>query len=299
MNTLTPRASWSAIAATISGAERALEIYAGMLKPGVQTNSVIDADLHRICKAIIEEVRRFRNEYHGVISAETAGLIDMLVEAGDKYTVRTLSAQDPDFTADSKVTKAFVLKLVIFAAQVRQKLNDLEEDIRSSSELAFAHLQRMIAVDKEYRGKWLRAFDDELEIGCEKLGSLHLLWHGIHAFKAHGARARTDLIFPEPVERSLPGTRGLVLTEWKRANDDGASAFRQAMRQTDQYEPGILGGFELTSYRYMVIVTKKQIPRISDAIERGITYRFINIAVEPDSPSLAARQLATGRDAGG
>src|ERR1700722_9028346 len=34
-------------------------------------------------------------------------------------------------------------------------------------------------------------------VACERLGAVHLLWHGIFAFKVDGSGARTDLIAPE------------------------------------------------------------------------------------------------------
>jgi hypothetical protein len=46
------------------------------------------------------------------------------------------------------------------------------------------------------------------------------------------------------------------------------------------------------SHRYLVVVTKKQIVPPGDLIEGAVTYRHINIAVEPEAPSIAARRLA-------
>ena len=50
------------------------------------------------------------------------------------------------------------------------------------TERAFAHLQRSIIADDEIRKKWLSAFSDG-ETKCEKLGSVHLLSHGVWDLK--------------------------------------------------------------------------------------------------------------------
>ncbi len=57
------------------------------------------------------------------------------------------------------------------------------------------------------------------ETACEKLGALHLLSHGILAFKAYAPGERTDLILGDRLvidDDLIAGTEGIVLTEWKR-----------------------------------------------------------------------------------
>ena len=70
--------------------------------------------------------------------------------------------------------------------------------IRTRSERAFAHLQRHFVADAECRDKWTSAFTDG-EVACEALRALHLLLHGLWAFKVDNAGARTDLVFQEPL----------------------------------------------------------------------------------------------------
>jgi hypothetical protein len=53
---------------------------------------------------------------------------------------------------------------------------------RSRVERAFEHLNRSLVVDGDLKGRWLRAFM-EREEECEKLGAVHLLQHGVFAFK--------------------------------------------------------------------------------------------------------------------
>ena len=75
---------------------------------------------------------------------------------------------------------------VVLLASVRSELNHLlansEEIIRSHVIRAFQHLQRSLIADAAMRAKWIGAFDAG-ETSCEQLGGVHLLLHGIWAFK--------------------------------------------------------------------------------------------------------------------
>lgn len=136
---------------------------------------------------------------------------------------------------------------------------------------------------------------DKGETACERLGAIHLLWHGIFAFKVNAERARTDLVFNEPPESSIltGGIEGLVLTEWKVA-DDGATATRkipEARTQADLYSQGAIAGVELRGYRYLIVVSLKQLRMPPDETAGGVVYRHVNIAVQPDVPAIAAPKL--------
>ncbi len=190
--------------------------------------------------------------------------------------------------------QALIVRLVAFEAEFSYLLQDRQVTIRRLSERAFLHLQRSIAADPEIRAKWQAAFKRETDL--EKLGSAHLLLHGIWAFKAD-AGARADLIFGERIEtyaEELGTASGLVLTEGKKATkaSEVDSKFDEAKRQTQSYSQGPLAGIELTTYRYLVVVTDKQARNSRDEVVDGITYRHINIAVNPDMPSVAARNRA-------
>jgi len=138
-------------------------------------------------------------------------------------------------------------------------LSDQQEVIRARSERAFAHLQRSIVADPEFRGKWQKAFGDG-EVACEKLGGAHLLLHGIFAFKVNAEGERTDLVFQDIAGNLSDEQRyadGFALTEWKIAHSDkqAAKQFVDAKAQADRYAKGALGGSELTGYRYLVVVS--------------------------------------------
>jgi hypothetical protein len=199
---------------------------------------------------------------------------------------------------DQQVRARVAAMLPLLAAlesEVTYHLADGQELVRRRSERAFVHLQRLIAADPEVRERWKKAFEKS-EVRCGQLGAAHLLLHGIWAFKADAAGARTDLVFQEPltsdslseVERAA---EGLALTEWKVASSSEAKRkFKEARDQAALYAEEALAGFELTSYRYAVVVTKRRLSPPPDTNEGGITYRHINVAVDPATPSTDARR---------
>jgi hypothetical protein len=181
--------------------------------------------------------------------------------------------------------------LAAFETEMSFILSDVQESIRARSERAFSHLQRSIVVDASFREKWQEAFKNG-EVACEKLGAVHLLLHGIWAFKVDAAGARTDLVFQEPAGDLTKAQRyadGFVLTEWKKANpkDDPGRRFDEARLQAGRYSQGALAGSELTSYRYAVVVSRQEVEVPDDLRESGVVYRHINIAVDPRTPSRA------------
>jgi hypothetical protein len=177
-----------------------------------------------------------------------------------------------------------------FRAELDYLLADRSARIQSLTDRAFIHLQHTIIADVEVARKWQRAYLAK-EVDCERLGSAHLLSHGIWAFKADaGSGGRTDLVLgtalfgPDDARRA---SEGLVLTEWKRvkaARLAGVAA-RQAFAQAETYSGGLLAGFELTTVRYVVLVSLDRLAPIPDRRGKTATYRHINIAVQPSVPS--------------
>lgn len=191
--------------------------------------------------------------------------------------------------ADYVPVSAAMVLLATFETEMSFILTDVQESIRARSERAFSHLQRSIVADREFREKWNAAFD-EGEVACEKLGAVHLLLHGIWAFKVDAAGARTDLVFQEPAGDLTDKQRyvdGFVLTEWKKVADDAdaESRFEEARVQAKRYAQGALAGSELTSYRYAVVVSRRRVSLPEDLSADGVVYRHINIAVDPQTPS--------------
>ena len=91
-------------------------------------------------------------------------------------------------------------------------------------------------------------------------------------------------VYQEPLALAgAPVSLGTVIAEWKLDKGDVAAAYKEAKEQAAIYSGGVLAGVELASHRYLVVVSKQQIIPPGDLIEGGITYRHINIAVEPRS----------------
>ena len=176
-------------------------------------------------------------------------------------------------------------------------LADNEVEVCSLAERAFLQLQWTIVADEQSRAKWKSAFKQG-EVATERLGAAHLLWHGIYPFKVSN-RVATDLILNEPLRSEDVGVaRGAILTEWKvfRDGDDLAHKTVSAELQAEDYGSGVLGSTELRSMRYVVLVSEKKLPAIQDRMRGTSTYRHINIAVDPDTPSKGApKQAATER----
>lgn len=132
------------------------------------------------------------------------------------------------------------------------------------------------------------------EVECEKLGAVHLLGHGIWAFKINASGGRTDLVYQEPAGgliKEQQYAEGFVLTEWKIAKSaaEAEGKSREARDQTKRYTSGVLGGTELIGYRYIVVVSEKEVKLSETLTEDGIEYRHVNIVVNPSAPSKAAR----------
>ena len=84
---------------------------------------------------------------------------------------------------------------------------------------------------------------------------------------------------------------GLVLTEWKRLGKSGdpSKLFELARKQAELYVGGVLGGMELRKYRYAVLVTQNAVAIPNDHEIGDVIYRHINVVVDPEVPSKAAR----------
>jgi hypothetical protein len=184
-----------------------------------------------------------------------------------------------------------LMRIQCLRSEVDYYLTDFTVLIKRLSERAFFHLQQCIIAASDISDRWLEAYNKD-ELSCEKLGAAHLLQHGIYAFKVNAEGGRTDLVFNEPIEaRDVARVAdAMVLTEWKliRQPGEAKNKAKVARYQSTRYQSGVLGGIELTDYRYIVLVSEDWLDNMPDAIENGITNRHINIAVSPSMPSRAA-----------
>jgi len=276
---------WKAISSRILGLMRAGTLHAQFLAVRSSDTYSRAKRLREHCVAVISAIRQFREQFRQTLPPDSLVSIDEFVQKADELTREKNGSPD----AFQERVWAALVALTAFETEISFILSNPQESIRARSERAFAHLQRLIVVDSTFRERWKGAFEDG-EVACEKLGAVHLLLHGIWAFKVDASGARTDLVFQEPAGSLANEQRyvdGFVLTEWKKSDlgDDPTVRFQQARSQAHRYAQGALAGTELTAYRYAVVVSRQQVSIPEDLREGEVVYRHINIAVDPLSPS--------------
>jgi hypothetical protein len=186
---------------------------------------------------------------------------------------------------------AYTTVLASFRSEFDHLFADHDAVIRNTVALAFLHLQRSLVVDQELREKWEAAFAQN-EYACEKLGAIHLLSHGIYAFKTDAAGERTDLILGDRLvidDSIIAGATGLVLTEWKLVRDGDQPEERRidAKQQANRYSAGSLAGFELSSERYIVLVGRQEFDVVPRDEHGAVLYKTVPIVLNRTVPSKA------------
>lgn len=277
-------ADWKALSTRIQGMLQAGLLHSQLL--AVKSSDDYSGGLYLLeqTTSIFNTLKIFANQYSDSLPQLSRETLQQFIQKNTDLFAMLGGTSGAQFER----LKATMVKLIAFEAEFSFVLADTQEVKRRRSELAFAHLQRCIVADVTTKDKWQRAFK-EGELACEKLGASHLLLHGIWAFKVDAAGARTDLIFPEPldlvaIERSA---EGLVLTEWKlaRETNDAPKQFDNARKQAARYASGPLAGVELRNYRFAVVVTERLVDPPNDVINGDLIYRHINLAVNPQTPS--------------
>jgi hypothetical protein len=280
------RYQWTVIASRIRGLMRAAELHSRFLAIRSSDTYGRTQGLREQGESVIAEVSGFRDRFRQSLPPSAVGRIEEFVARATPLLRKTDGSPD----TREELVWAGLIALGAFETELSYLLADVQQAIRSRSELAFAHLQRSIVVDESFRAKWQAAFATGGETACEALGAVHLLSHGIWAFKVSAKGERTDLVYQEPVtsfEREHSHADGLVLTEWKKITAPGEAErkFEEARDQARSYGQGVLAGNELTSYRYVVGVSEEHVPVPDDVSRDGVVYRHINIAVKPKPPS--------------
>jgi hypothetical protein len=282
---------WQALSARIEGLlDAGTFFYNALQHSSSDDQGVRKKILLKNADKIISELNKFLKQYQSVLPREASESLSNFLKLPD--------IEGLNFNPDPGQVRGFVqfalTSLAAFRSEFSYLIADTQAVARRITELAFIHLQRSISVDDELRNKWLTAYTKHGEPKCEKLGALHLLWHGVWAFKAHADKGRTDLILNEPIlDTSIieQSAVALVLTEWKivRQENELKAKIQEAFDQTKLYSSGVLGGIELRNCRYLVMVTDKCMEMPKDFVDDMITYRHINVAVNPDIPSKAVR----------
>jgi hypothetical protein len=283
--------SWFALSGFIKGLQRAGELYARFMGYHNEDSYGAGKYLREQCAIAVGGLEQFRRDFAESLPKDATDRIDRFLRSA-------LAGAAKDPSTDHRGARGALVGLAAIEAEVTFVLYGRQEQIRARSERAFLLLQRTLAVDDDVRSKWKAAFHKG-EVGCERLGSLVLLSQGIYGFKVDAAGARTDLVFSEPPDESLlfRSVEGLVLTEWKVADaKNSVTRFDEARKQADLYKQGPLAGIELTSYRFLIAVSLKALPKncipADDISSAGVIYRHVNIVIEPEVPSKAAKKSA-------
>jgi hypothetical protein len=279
------RYQWQIIASRVRGLMQAAELHSRFLSVRSSDSFGRTERLREEGERIIAEVSSFRDRFKQSLPP---AVLDRIEEFKKKASPLFQKASGTPDSREETVWAALVT-LSAFEPEISFLLADVQQAIRSRSELAFAHLQRSIVVDGDFRKKWQDAFSSG-EVACEALGAVHLLSHGIWAFKVSAEGERTDLVYQEAAarfEHEQGHADGLVLTEWKKAasREQAEGKFKEARDQAHRYGRGVLAGNELTNYRFAIVVSEEQVPIPDDISYEGIVYRHINIAVKPKPPS--------------
>jgi hypothetical protein len=274
---------WTRLASRIRGLTRAGELCASLLPPGNDSVGAI-VGLGKHASSVLQDLVNF-----GANLDESQKAAKRAIQAVESEAKPLLSEANATSASRQIYIRSALVMLAAIEVELSYLIFDRQSEIRSRTERAFEHLQRLIVVDETVRARWKRAYEAG-EIECEKLGAVHLLAHGIWAFKANASGGRTDLVYQEPLADTSTALRtavGLVLTEWKvlRAGESADSRFESARSQLRGYAAGVLAGIELALVRYSVLVSRQQVELPGDVQDKGVIYRHINTAVEPRTPS--------------
>ncbi|MBW2619275.1 MAG: hypothetical protein JRC92_10410 [Deltaproteobacteria bacterium] len=277
------RTEWKAISARIEGLSEAGRLFAQLcFSQSADPYGTMKNVLLPHAQSVFNDIKQYKESYQSILPPAAATSIDRFIEDSRQIFESN--------NINKKEGFKFILPcLASFRAEFTFQLSDNQAEARRITELAFVHLQRLIIADQYYKKRWGDAFR-EGETACEKLGAVHLLHHGVWAFKASAENERTDLILGEPLKdlSQVESTAvALVLTEWKviRSSNELNKQAKQAFKQASVYGSSSLAGFELAGYRYLILVSEGRIEMPPDRNENGVIYQHINIPVKPKYPS--------------
>lgn len=275
---------WRDLAARIDGLIRAGEFLVSAFKVNsADAFSVVRKSFLPELVAIIAEIEHLGKTYASELPQQASAALQKYVTQG----------WDKSFN-DGAVDIQTLAPLASFRSQFEYLIRDAEAEGRSLTELAFEHLRRQLVVDEDIRKKWQDAFKRH-ETACERLGAIHLLSHGIWAFKVVAPGGATDLVFGDPVEQHAGimrrTARTLVLTEWKliKRPDEITTKAQEARDQAAIYSGGVLGDAELKRTRYIVLVCQSDLTPPDDVSVGAVTYRHVLLPTSPEAPSTMAR----------
>ncbi len=282
------RGEWRSIESRLAGLESTATLVTRILNPSqMSLDAVITNALRPAVDELSAALQRFLEQYPTLptkaLESLTTGLSRIALIKGDGRSWQSVMSR--------------ALVLVSLRAEIDALLTEPEMLGRRATELAFVHLSRTLIVDPVHGKRWRDAFNttQTAETTCEQLGAVHLLSHRIWAFKVGTTKERTDLVLNEQlaITSEVDAADALVLTEWKiaRSTREVETQAKTGMVQAGLYAGSSMAAHELATVRYVVVVTSSREAMPSDEMSGGVTYRFINVAVDPASPSTDAKRL--------
>lgn len=255
-----------------------------------RTGQAVGSDYHGVSSVLIQNAKDTYRELIKFQDAYAALLPDRAADQLSRFLQNTRHWFTGSHLGGWSGLQALA-PLASFRAEFTHLISATAAVARSLVERAFLHLQRSIVADEDVARKWRAAFDRG-ETACEQLGSVHLLQHGIWAFKVSAEGERTDLVLGTRLEITpeiRASSEALVLTEWKVVRGDCEAQAARALQQAKRYAVGCLAGYELESIRYLVLVSAGLIDVPENHQEGSVTHRYVNISVQPAVPSANKR----------
>lgn len=285
------RTEWDALAARIDGIAAAGDFL-------ISTGQAVGADYYGVIGAqLLPNARRAYLALEAFLSDYRAVLPQRAQTAIADFIAQTRALFASEQATGFQGLQGLVAVLQSVSSEVSHLLADTQYQAYALVERAFAHLKRSIVVDEDLSRKWRSAFETH-ETHCERLGAVHLLSHGLWGFKASATGAATDLVLGHPVGSPVGGeasAAALVLTEWKRFLGGSLAGVLSAARtQAAKYSSGLLGGVELRTHRYIVVVSDEDLAMPQDVVAGDVVYRHVNVAVSPSVPSARPRRSRSG-----
>ena len=281
---------WRALAARIDGLIRAGEFLVSAFRVnGTDNFEVFKHSFLPELVAVSTEIEQFGKIYAGELPQKASEALQKYIALQSGIT-QLWQGRNNIGPVDIQA----LAPLASFRSQFEYLIRDSEVEGRNLTELAFEHLRRQLVVDADVRTKWQNAFKRH-ETACERLGAVHLLSHGIWAFKFVAPGGATDLVFGDPIEQHAQvvrrTARALVLTEWKLVKPPNKITVKaeEGRNQAALYSAGVLGDAELKRTRYVVLVCKSELTPPDDVIVGVVTYRHVVLPVSPKAPSTMAR----------
>lgn len=274
---------WSALHDRVVGVEHALNLFlSGSNVHGTDPYGVRRKVFRPELTALVGVITTFRDSHGSSLPVTALNTINRFLMTHGPL----LSDSQLDNTAH---VLACVTALSGFRTELGYQLANRSAVTLRITERALEHLQRSIVADKDVRSRWQDAFTTG-EVACEQLGAVHLLLHGIWAFKVSAEGERTDLVYNDVIHNAHIVARtatALVLTEWKliRSAAELDTKLALAKRQAALYSKGVLGGVELADSRFLILVAQDRLHVPADSQQGNVTYRVRCIAVAPSSPS--------------